>query len=417
MEFSNCSRSRGRGNYLDIPFGNAISLSGSGEVMKNPQPNNQHSDITYKNLYKHARPDGIVRLEQESQFFVITDPTKLNSFRWNAPFLGWKIHLSISNPQKNLATAFELVMPILLRYGLCFKVINLKEIGDERFLQGEQITIYPEEEGELAVTVEEVRQMMEDIHRAFLLNGIEPGTIPASDAQMLSPFLSARCDICKPLLNRSLPPGYVPAHVAGNHFNPMNYPNPYGELFLKENTKPFDPMEHLLSFNLDINDGNIYYRLIDTMKACINVYTNFETLSEESKELFILQYCHENGNNNVEFFKEEYKNKPEILLAVKQAFTIVFMFEADSSVSKSWYLNYVNSAQFPKQYPFKNSFRDLLKILEGHINKQIERYMLIQVERLCSLMELYLNTKGMQKDSIFPLRNIGQYDQLSRTIK
>lgn len=406
MDGPNCSRSRN----------SSFSLSGSGEIMKKPQSNRRLPDFAYENLHKHARPDGIVKLEQHNQFFVITHPTKLNSFRWNAPFLGWKFHLSVKKPE-DLAKAFKLVLSILLRLGLCFKVININEIVDERFLQGEQITIYPEEEGKLVVTAEEVGQMMEDIHRAFLLNGIEPGTKPASDAQMLSSFFSMRCDKCMHLLNRGLP-GYVPAHVAGSHFNPMNYPNPFCGL-LKEEKKSFDPIAHLLAFDLNINDANIFYRLIDTMHAFINAYTNFETLSEESKETFILQYCREKGGDNADFFKEEYKNKPEILLAVKQAFTIVFLFEADSSVSKSQYCGYVNSAQFSKHYPLDNSFKNLLTILEEHTRKQIERYMFIQAERTYSLIDLYVRTKIIQHNPIalVPQTNRSKFDQLRPAIK
>jgi hypothetical protein len=402
MDGSNCSKSSG--GYLSISFGNSTSLSGSGEVMKYPPSNNRRSDLSYESLYNQAKPDGRVKLEQENQFFVITHPTKLNTFKWSSPYLGWKFHISVKPDQ--LEKAFNLVEPILTRLRLGFKVINLIEVGDA---QGEQITIYPVEDGNLVVTAEVVGQMMERIHREFLLNGIEPGNLPASDAPMISSFFSMRCDICRPLLNRSLPPGYVPVRVSGTLFNPMNYPNPFDSL-LKDKEKPFDPMVHLRSFNLGKNNENVFYRSLDTMKACINEYTHFETLSDEDRETFIIQYCLEKGKDNTKFFKDKYQHRPEILLAVKHAFTLVFMYETDTHISKNWYFMYINSSQFSKQYPFGNSFGNLLKVLEEYALKQIERFIFIQTEMAFSLIDLYLKAKGNQTNSItlFPKANISQ---------
>lgn len=412
MESANCSSS------WTEDFFDRFSISGSGEIPRIPQRSKSKHDLTYDKLSELAQLEGVVKSEQDNQFYVITHPAKVNTFRASAPYIGWKLHLSVSDVEQT----FDLIAPILHRYRLAYKVINKDTMIDDRFVQGAQITIYLEEEEQPALTPQQLSEMIEEIHSILSLNEIAPGIKPESDAKTVSSFFSMRNDKCKPLINRKLAMlnmdkvGYVSSGVAAMHFNPSNNFNPFSALLHKDSqieALSFDPMNHFLKFNLADNNPNSTLRLIDTMKACVNEYTHFEALSDDAKETFIRRYCSEVGSDNAEFFKERYKDDPSILQLVRFAFTVAFLYEADSNVNKSVYFESINTAQLSQKYAAENSFKTLLEMVERYAEQRIQHHHFMQFEKTLSLCELYVKMKLAQNsNAIFPQPYSSKYTNL-----
>lgn len=345
---------------MDVMNGNPINTNPP--VQRN-QGESKH--FRYEDLTNLVESNGM--LKPNGQYIVITPLDKVGSFTASAPFLGWKFNISVR--PGDLKVAVELAVRIALQYGLCLQVIN-SEVMD---LPGAQITIFVEEQEKLVMTSKDAEEMMREITQAFDARGIKPGEIPESDAQTIFPCFSMRNDKCKPLLNRNMV-GYIPKHVAGNNPNPMRN-DPYFFCDLLSDRKPFDPLEHFLSFDADV--ANSYYRFNDTLHAILSEYTKWDDMNATDQENFVYQYCLGNGANlDKHFLIDAYRENPEILITVQFAFYIAFIVEARPE--------YLNLPQLVEQYPHDNSFNELMTTIADQSKDRKE----VKEEERISLSEL-----------------------------
>lgn len=354
--------------------------------------------LKYENLYALAQQQetqpGQIQLTEKCDFFSIIQLSKIHEVTTPEHYLGWKLHLSV-DPQR-LQEAFDLAAPIISRYGFFFKVINLdnKNLG-ERFKEGMQITI-PLEELEIPVQSSDVvRKMMREIDQVFLDNQIYSGEIPRSDAQTFSSYFSMRNDKASNMVGKRVIE-YIPASA---NFNPANKMNPFEDL-LSLQPVPFDPCQHFLSLNVNLRDNKALTYLQITLLSYVREYTSFEMMNDQDKETFMYQYCSQDGQNlRAEFLKNEYKNNPQILLAVQQAFALIVRYEMDSSWMKGRYYEYVNSAQLSQQYSYDDSFKKLILLVEQHAKVLPEMHQFMHGEQKRSLLDLYLEKTNVMQDA------------------
>lgn len=352
--------------------------------------------LTYENLPKLAKQKETIRLTGEDAFFSITQPSKINEVTTEKYYLGWKLHLSVC--QQDLQEAFGIVAPIISEYGFFFKVINLgnKNIP-ERYKEGTQITIPLEELENPVRSPDDVKTMMQEIERALSDNKIGHGKIPASDAPTFSPYFSLRNDK-KPNVLGTRAIDYIDFTKVGKNFNPANNFNLFENL-LGSKLGPFDPYHHFLLFDVDIqNPGLLLDPLLclqSTLFSYVREYSIFDMMSDQDKDTFMRQYCVQDGKNlNAEFLKADYKDNSQILLAVQQAFSLIFRFEADTSWGNFRYYEYVNSAELSKQYPYDDSFKKLIVVIEAHAKIRPEMHQFLHGEEKRSLLDMYSEKTG-----------------------
>lgn len=347
--------------------------------------------VTYENLPMLALQQRTTRLTGNGAFFCITQCSKIDEATPEEYYLGWKLHISIAN---DLPKAFDCIAQIVIGYGFFFKVINLANRNiDDRFKEGTQITIPLEELQYPVQSQDNVGRMMQEIEQVLQQHQIYPGKIPDSDALTFSPYFSMRNDK-KPSLLAMSAIEYIPAITAGKNPNPGNCVNPFKDL-LGSPGKPFDTYQHFLLFDVNKQDHRILSCFQVTLLSCLNEYTIFEIMNDQDRREFALQYCAQNGGNlNAEFLKSDYKNNPQVLLAVQQAFSLIFVHEVDSSWVKGRYYDYVNSAQLSKVYRYDDSYRQFIIMIEQHAQEQSKWCHFNHGEQKRSLMDLYFEKRN-----------------------
>jgi hypothetical protein len=324
----------------------------------------------YKNLKAMAECGEIVWRSPSNDFYVLTHPQKVNDSTKGSDYLGWKLRISVH--QKDYEAAFNLAAPILKQYCDTFKVIDPTNTANERFLQGAQFTIYLEHQGKSIIKPENVEKMIEEINQAFLKNSIRTGVMPDSDAPTRWEFFSIRNDK-QGFIFASTMSCYISSNLIGKNYNPSNYPNPFRNLLSGDQS--FDPIKHFHSFQCSPHD-DCTRQFFLTLEAYVREYTTIHELDKESREMLVAEckaWFEDGTNINGKYFNDASKTnsivRPEIQLGVTQALILSMSHSTGTESDRDAFIESVKSIQFSNEYPYENSFKDLLVALEEHVNR------------------------------------------------
>lgn len=341
----------------------------------------QWKNIKYENLSNLTE---IVKLDQDDAFFIISHPEKTNRF---AHHYGWKLHISV-HPD-DLQKAFDLAAPVISQYCFHFKITNPEKITNKnsRFFVGAQITIYLEENEKPVILAEQAQEMIEKINKIFLDkdNNIKVGKKPDSDAKTISDYFSIRNDKQITTQLAETPWAYYfNGEAAGKNINPYNNSNPFDTLLISEQ-KSFDVLQHFLAFEFDTNIENKDAALYATLYAYLHEYTLIESMDIKSRINFIIQSLEYGDSIDEKFLKTPYRNDPEVILGIQHAasiLTVLSEFSKYRNVNGNLNfhddkkcISYFNTAKLSARYPYDNSFKQLLTIIENHFkNDNVKPY-------------------------------------------
>ncbi|MDQ5921333.1 MAG: hypothetical protein QG673_1391 [Pseudomonadota bacterium] len=299
---------------------------------------------------------------------------------------GWKFHISVE--KRSIQQAFDLIAPIVVGYGLNFKVIKIDEqftqpqAPEKRLFDNGQFTIYLEQNETTRITCTAAQSMIQEVTRVLELNNIPPSSFAlVSDAKLSStPYFSLRNDKFSFIdllssksrfgtLPAAEPLFYIGARYSGANFNPTNVYNPFNDLVDKSSItmSPFNIDEHFSSFSsaYESDENHRTYRnplaaAQISILAYINEYTMFSTLSQREREKLIGR-CRKGRDIDEKYFKDpqlstETKNTVKFaVLLLNWTYTLVLMKGNKLNPTDKEYINI-------SQYSFDDSFK---KVLEG----------------------------------------------------
>lgn len=314
--------------------------------------------------YSSARWSGSKKyVETEDGFFVFTDPA-LESYDST---LGRKLHVSVA--PENLKKVFHLIAPYIAKYCPIFKVINLDVVDKQdqkslRLYEGAQITIYLEVDDKPLITLTDVTKMIDEVSAVLDSHEISVGKIPKSDEKTVSKYFSTRDDkilIPESFFDKSSgkkidPREYIPAEHVGGNSNPSNSNNPYKSLLL--NQKAFDLLTHFTDFAVK-DSQSVQLAVVASMLACLNEYTNFNSLTEEKMSEFKKQCFDYYLDVDNEFLKEAYHNEVAVKHIVKMAILCLDYFYNANIFSKLVFFN------ISECYRYEDHFSKVLSIMEN----------------------------------------------------
>lgn len=221
-----------------------------------------------------------IRYEQDVNFFLINPQGEMHHEDW----LGWKLHIAI--PLESAKQAFDLISPVLCKYPIAMRVLDLDVTENKTHQAGStRFTIYLEKNNQATLTPEEAKNLIEEVTTVLTKNKIAPGKPPVADLKTFSPFFSIRNDklpeftLFKNFKKwENTPPTRLTANMVGECNNPMFMANPYTNIVLNHQTLSLT--EHFLSLPHTPSD-DLRLTLTFTLLAYINKTIGLDALSDK----------------------------------------------------------------------------------------------------------------------------------------